>query len=124
MKKLTLTGRLLLAIGFVLVFSQSAFSGGPVGHPDTLEGSLRYSLQEYLDGEGYMGDFHNGQDLQRGISAYLWDNRDWLTSSDFHNSRKVDALVCLLDKKGYPGFDAYLDAEVIKNWCDKLVVKP
>jgi hypothetical protein len=81
-------------------------------------------LRQALDKEGYIGQFRNGQDLQRGVSAYLWDNRSWFQTIDFHNSRKFDAVVCLLQKKGYAGFDVYLKSELVKNWCNSLVQQP
>ena len=108
----------------LLLFVSLANAGGPVGHPETLEGDLHYKLQSYFDREGYLGRFPNGQDLQRGISAYLWDNRLWLKSVDFHRSRKVDAVVCLLHKKGYPGFESYFESRVFENWCSEIVAQP
>jgi hypothetical protein len=116
--------RWLLVLCLIILLAQAALAGGPVGHTDTLEGDLRYALQDYLADQGYMGKFYNGQDLQRGIAAYLWDNRSWLKNVDFHNSRNVDAVICLLHKKSYPGFDGYLNSEVVSNWCNQTVQKP
>jgi|LGVF01.2.fsa_nt_gb hypothetical protein len=112
----------LLAALLLLMLTQNAFAGAPEGHPESLDSSLRYILQQRLDGEGYMGDFRYGQDLARGISAYLWDNRQWLTSTDFHNARQVDVLVCLMIKKGYSEFDEY--AADIKDWCNQTIKVP
>ena len=124
MGKLKRLFRWLLAPCLILLFVQAALAGGPGGHTDTLEGGLRYALQDHLAEDGYMGKFYNGQDLQRGISAYLWDNRSWLKNVDFHNSRNVDAVICLLHKKGYPGFDGYLSSEVVSTWCNQIAQKP
>ncbi len=114
----------LVPVGLVLLFSQTVFSGGPAGHLGTIEGTLRNVLQENLNGSSYMGSYPDGRDLERGISAYLWDNRNWLRSTDFPKSRTVDALICLMNRQGYPGFETYMDNESLRNWCDKIVLKP
>jgi len=95
-----------------------------VSAAESQAGDLRELLQHALSREGFIGSYQNGQDLQRGISAYLWDNRNWLQRIDFHNARQIDAVVCLLDKKGYPGFAASLKSEVSRSWCDNLVRQP
>ena len=106
----------------LLLLTQNAFAGAPEGHPESLDSNVRYILQQRLDDKGYMGDFRSGEDLARGISAYLWDNRHWLTSTDFHNARQVDVLICLMKKKGYPEFNEY--AAEIKDWCNQTVKFP
>lgn len=107
----------------LLLFCTALFMPGSThANPSAVE--LQSAVRKFLEREGYMGSFNHGQDLQRGISAYLWDNRNWLTTVDFHNSRKLDAVICLLDKKGYPGFAPHLSNDVSKNWCNKLVVQP
>ena len=112
----------------VLGFSWStqAVAGSvPGGASVTREQGVREPVSQILHREGYLGQYPNGQGLQRGLSAYLWDNRSWLKMVDFHNSRKLDAVVCLLDKKGYPGFAGYLEGEVgKKNWCNISAAQP
>ena len=112
----------------VLSFSwstQAAAGSVSAGDPVTSEQWLRGRVSQVLHREGYLGQYPNGQGLQRGLSAYLWDNRSWLKMVDFHNSRKLDAVVCLLDKKGYPGFADYLESAVgKKNWCNLIAAKP
>ena len=41
-----------------------------------------------------------------------------------HLDVTITAAVCLMHKKGYPGFESYLEAGVVKNWCDKIVQQP
>lgn len=68
-----------------------------------------------------MAHFENGQDLQRGVSAYLWDNRQWLQQVDFHNARQIDVLVCLMIKKGFGGFVNYAENKDFISWCEKMI---
>lgn len=89
-----------------------------------VEKSLRQSIAQVLGRVGYLGRYANGQELQRGISAYLWDNRNWLKTTDFHSLRQLDAVVCLLHKKGYPGFENHLETPAVRNFCRQLVAKP
>jgi len=117
--------RLIWLCGFGALFLVAvASAGGPAGHPQTLESDLYYGIQDYFYQEGYLGEYKNGQGFQRGVSAYLWDNRHWFEKVDFHNYRNVDAVVCLLHKKGYPGFESYVDNPVFSQWCEQLVKKP
>jgi len=109
----------------LFLFAQSAFAGAPEGHPLSIEPELQGKLMGTLEREGYIGSFYAaGIELQRGISAYLWDNRSRLKTVDFHNARDVDALVCLLMKKGYKGYDDYADNEEFMTWCNTLVETP
>jgi len=84
-------------------------------------GEVRAQVTRILDREGYIGSFRNGQELQRGISAYLWDHRYWLQKTDFHNSRQLDALLCLLIKQGQPGFESYAENRTFMGSCQQLV---
>jgi hypothetical protein len=115
---------LLVAVSILLLFVQSVSFVRPAWPAERLDGELRETLVRTLEREGYVGKFRNGQDLQRGLSAYLWDNRNWLHVIDFNHSRQVDVVVCLLHKKGYPGFADYLNSEIVKNWCDNIVQQP
>ena len=81
-------------------------------------------LRKQLKQEGYLGSFSAGQDLRRGISAYLWDNRNWFRVSDFHVSLNADAVGCLFYKKGYRGFSAEQFSSFSAAWCEKNVRKP
>jgi len=117
MNRLVLLICLMVLQCIVLSDGQTAFAG-------QLKGDMRSALQQHLDDEGYLCAFPNGQGLQRGISAYLWDNRSWLKMTDFHNSRKIDVVVCLMYKKGYPGFDAYMANADDNNWCERIVGQP
>lgn len=113
-------------VGFcsLLLVVQTAVAAGPVHADKVSAGELTARVRQALDREGYLGSFRNGQDLQRGLSAYLWDNRNWLQKVDFHNLRSFDVAVCLLQKKGYAGFDDYLKNELVINWCNSLVRQP
>lgn len=82
---------------------------------------LRQQIKQILDREGYIGRYRNGQDLQRGISAYLWDYRHWLKNSNFHNSRTMEVLACLMIKRGYPGFETYAENQSFMKACQQLV---
>ena len=114
---------LLLAAGFCLVVPV-VWAGAPEGHPLSIEQGLRQTLYTTLEREGYIGKFYAGVELQRAISAYLWDNRVWLTHTDFNNARQVDVLVCMLVKKGYGGFEEYAGNQSFMQWCDDMVKKP
>ena len=82
---------------------------------------LSVRLQRILEREGYIGQFRNGQQLQRGVSAYLWDNRRMLKQTDFHAAKQVDVLVCLLLDKGYDNFAEYGDNKPFTDWCGKMI---
>jgi hypothetical protein len=114
---------LLLAAGLCLL-APAVWAGAPEGHPQSLEQDLQQTLYTTLEREGYIGTFYAGVELQRGISAYLWDNRVWLVNTDFNNARQVDVLVCLLVKKGYGGFQEYAENQSFMNWCGDMVHKP
>jgi hypothetical protein len=124
MKKWKWIKWVLVPLGLVLLSSQLVLSAGPAGHLDTIEGELRDVLQENLNRRGYMGNYPDGRDLERGISAYLWDNRNWLKSTDFSKPRNVDALICLMHRQGFPDLETYMDNERLKNWCVEVVLKP
>lgn len=96
-------------------------AGAPAGHYKSLDADMRNRLIQNLDSEGYMARFKNGQDLKRGISAYLWDNRQWLKNVDFHNSKQIDVLVCLMIKKGYGNFADYAGERSFMAWCEGMV---
>ncbi len=79
----------------------------------------RATVMKHLDREGYLGDFRNGQGLQRGISAYLWDNRHALETLEIPRQQEFDALICLLFKKGYPGFETLVKNPDFHRRCEK-----
>ena len=81
---------------------------------------LRNTLSRHLDREGYLGRFPNGQDLDRAVSAYLWDHRHELRSVDFPHQQKYEVLICLLLAKGYAGFSRQAAAEDFNRWCGKM----
>jgi len=122
-KTAKLFGGLLLAAGLCLVAS-AVRAGAPAGHPLSVEQNLRQTLYNTLEREGYIGSFPAGVELQRGISAYLWDNRQWLVKTDFSNARQVDVLVCVLVKKGYGGFQDYAANQSFMTWCGDRVRRP
>ncbi len=112
------------AFAVLLFILQSMTADCSVRAAELPDGMLRHRLQQALNREGYIGSFPNGQELQRGVSAYLWDNRNWLQSVDFHSTRQLDVTACLLHKKGYLGFSAQLKGANGGNWCDNLVRPP
>lgn len=89
--------------------------------PDSSAGEIRVRLEQVLRSEGYIGQYRNGQDLQRGMSAYLWDHRQELKTVEFHNSRQVDVLVCLLLKKGFAGFEQCITNRAFMNRCSAIL---
>lgn len=113
---------LLLLLILVIPFVASA--GAPAGHLESLDTEVREAIIQNLVKEGYMAHFSNGQDVQRGVSAYLWDNRQQLKEVDFHNARQADVLVCLMIKKGYGGFESYAEDQSFMDWCKKMVEQP
>lgn len=84
-------------------------------------GNIRESMRKILAREGYIGKFANGQEMQRGVSAYLWDNRTQLGNSKFHRSKDVDAALCLMLSKGYPGLKTCADNKNFTDWCRQIV---
>ncbi len=113
---------LLLLLLLLLPFMASA--GAPAGHLESLDTEVREAIIQNLAAEGYMARFPNGQDVQRGVSAYLWDSRQWLKEVRFNNARQVDVLVCLMIKKGYGGFAYYEENQSFIDWCGKMVEQP
>jgi len=81
-------------------------------------------LATCLKQEGYLGNYPHGQELQRGISAYLWDHRHWLVDTDFHRSRDTETLICLLHAKGYPQFSDRIRDRYLSGWCEQKVKRP
>lgn len=81
-------------------------------------------LATCLKQEGYLGHYPHGQDLQRGVSAYLWDHRHWLVDTDFHRSRDSETLICLLHAKGYPQFSERMEEKRFRDWCERTVKMP
>ena len=89
-----------LLVLLLLVSLTFSAAGGQTENRD-----VRKRVTQVMEQEGYLGQFANGQHLQRAISAYLWDQRLWLQRVDFSRAAEVDVLVCLLIKRGYAGFD-------------------
>lgn len=119
--------RSLLVICFLLLAAQSVLAGAPEGNPGSLEGQMQMNLSFALRDQGYdyTGEYSDELISRRQcISAFLWDNRDWLVDTDFPESRNVDAVICILHKMGYPEFDRYLYTDVVIDWCNQTVEKP
>lgn len=108
----------LLAV--ILLFTQNVFAGAPAGHLDSLEPKLRIDLKNGLHNERYMSGGISNFNLS--VSAYLWDNRHWLTNKDFPNARQADVMVCLMIKKGHLEFKKY--AFGIEDWCNEIIEVP
>lgn len=96
----------------------------PAAAADNDPKQTRTLLTACLKQEGYLGDYPHGQDLQRGISAYLWDHRHWLVATDFHRSRDTETLICLLSAKGYPQFSDRVKDRSLRSWCEQTVKRP
>lgn len=111
--------RTVLGLLAIMALSPCLLEAG--GEPGVRAGELRKQVRHVLDREGYIGRYSHGQELQRGISAYLWDHRSWLKRSDFHNSRQMEAMVCLLVKRGYAGFERYAGNQSSMENCRRLV---
>ena len=124
MKKSNWIKWVLIPFGLVLLSSPAVFSAGPAGHLQTIEGKLRRVLEKNLNSSGYLGNYPGGQGLERGISAYMWDNRNWLKSTEFSKPRTVDALICLMHSQGYPDLESYMNNERFKNWCNEVILDP
>jgi hypothetical protein len=84
--------------------------------------AVREGIIQNLTREGYMAHFSNGQGFQRGVSAYLWDNRHWLKNVSFNNAKQVDVLICLMSKKGYGNFSTHVAEQTFMNWCEGMLV--
>ena len=109
-------------LSVVLLFLiQNTFAMAPEGHPESLDSELHSDLNNRMEQKGYVRVPYR-QELSRAISAYLWDNRDWLISTDFSKARQADVMVCLMAIKGYSEFDKYVTD--IKDWCDEMVRVP
>ena len=92
-----------------------------IASAEPLDGQVRGQVRQVLDREGYIGKYLNGQELKRGVSAYLWDHRQSLRKSDFHSSVQVDVLICLLIERGYPGFEQCAENQVFMKRCRSLI---
>lgn len=105
----------------ILLLPLSAIAA-PIG---TRQGSgvdVRERIIQNLTREGYMANFSNGQGFQRGVSAYLWDNRHWLKNVKFNNAKQVDVVICLMNKKGYGNFSAHAAEQTFMKWCEGMLV--
>lgn len=111
--------RWLLVLILLLQVSQLVLV--PVAQSAAFNSEIRTRMQQVLQRDGYIGKYRNGQDLQRGMSAYLWDHRHELKTVEFHNSRQVDVLLCLLIKKGYAGFEQCLNDRAFMNRCSAVL---
>jgi len=70
--------------------------------------------ERYLDSE---------YTFQRAVSAYLWDYRQRLTTTDFPKDRQIDILVCLLHDKGNLDLKEFVESASMKKLC-KDMLKP
>lgn len=115
--------RSVLLVSLLAVFVTFLIGASAVYAADsvTTDRKLRQEIVKVLDHEGYLGQYPNGQDVARGISAYLWDNRQRLITVEFHNARKIDVLVCLMVQKGYPEFIAYANNPGFMSWCNRML---
>lgn len=106
--------------GTMLLLSTLAVAGAPAGHPDSIDSKLRQPLMQGLDRERYLDSEYT---FQRAVSAYLWDNRDRLTTTDCPKDRQIDVLVCLLHDKGNPGLKEFVESASMQKLC-KEMLKP
>lgn len=117
LRQATLRTVMALLLAVALLFPGPLLAAGKT----VSQVKLRQQIKQILDREGYVGRYRNGQGLQRGISAYLWDHRHWLKKTNFHNSRQQEALLCLLISRGYPGFEQYAGKPSFMKNCRQLV---
>ncbi|MDX2480667.1 MAG: hypothetical protein QNK24_10060 [Desulfuromusa sp.] len=115
---LRVCGVFLLLI-LMLPLSATAAPVGPTLNSGVV---VREGIIQNLTKEGYLAHFSNGQGFQRGVSAYLWDNRNWLKNVNFNNAKQVDVVICLMNKKGYVNFSAHATEQTFMNWCEGMLV--
>jgi hypothetical protein len=113
--------RSILLLVLMLAFSGVAIAGAPAGHLESVDAEIRDSIIQNLASEGYMARFPNGQDVKRGVSAYLWDHRKALKNVEFHNSRQLDVLICIMIQKGYGNFPDYDTDQTFLSWCGQML---
>ena len=118
MKKLKLSYLFWLLIMLLLV--PYSYADAPEGALPSIEGSLKSALIEVLDRAGYMASSWTRKDLERGLSAFLWDNRRMLSGMEIPDERQVDLAVCLMLKRGEHGFDQYAGSTGFTNWCQSV----
>ena len=111
--------KLLLAI--LLLCPVAAFPAQVKGSEELSAGEIRSRLQQNFEREGYLGQFRNGQQLQRAVSAYLWDNRQKLKIFDFHNAKQIEVVICLMIDKGYGNLEEYSSDRTFVTWCGKML---
>ncbi|MCP4672424.1 MAG: hypothetical protein GY857_14095 [Desulfobacula sp.] len=110
---------LFLVVSTVLILiSQNTFAGAPAGHLSSLEPHLSNILQKRLQYFNYLQQIDNEHEFSLAISAFLWDNRSKLAYIKFSKAREVDAVVCLMIRKGYSEFDEYYNMD--NDFCSRF----
>ena len=98
----------------LLLLCAKAIAGSPSGHYESIDVEVKWQIERSLRAEGY----YNCEKKQC-ISAYLWDNKHMLVSTDIPKSREVDLGICIMIKKGHEGFERYMRSKDFLNWCTK-----
>ena len=105
---------IVLIIASMMSFIELATAGAQSGHPQSLDQDIKQPLEQSLHDAGYYC-----RDIEKCISAYLWDNRQMLLTTDIAKQRQVDLVICILTKKGSAHFSRYARPSYYSGWCEE-----
>ncbi|ODS30243.1 MAG: hypothetical protein SCARUB_04641 [Candidatus Scalindua rubra] len=97
----------------IVLISYTTNAGAPVGHPESIETDLKKEIKKALKKEGY-----KSKNFMHNISAYLWDNRNMLKTTNVPKHKEVDLVICIMTRKGNTGFESYTSSEIYMDWCE------
>ena len=104
----------------MLFYVGAVIAGAPSGHPRSVDREVGWRLEKAFSMEGYYyREFRDSKTTGRCISAYLWDNRRMLVTTDIPKHREVDLVICIMKRKGVDNFDRYFRSEIFSEWCDR-----
>lgn len=103
---------LTLFIALLLLCAKAAIAGAPSGNPESIDVEVKRQIERALYTEGY----YNFEKKQR-ISAYLWDNKRMLVTTDIPKYREVDLVICIMVRKGHEGFEKFITSKDFSKWC-------
>ena len=101
----------------MMSFIGLATASAGAGHPLSLEQDIKRSLENSLHSAGY-----DCKDIEKNISAYLWDNRQMLLTTDIAKQRQVDLVICILINKGNAHFSRYSRPSDFSAWCNEQLI--
>lgn len=98
---------------------REAIAGAPEGLVASVDYETKKDLAEEFRGEKYYCQEFKDWCLSENVAHYYADNQN-LLKSYVPEHRMVDAVVCIMMRKGNPRFTKYKANRFFMNWCREV----